>query len=159
NSNISGSVTSLSETKISPTTAIRDYKGVLQDWAAGNGQNFAATVSSPIDVPLEDNEAMANFKVRVVGPGMPVNISMTTFERERWWNVTLQTALCDFLLPAVLDVIGHKEFLNNVNAPGNKLEGLEDMVKKTGDLIAVIPTLSDALEAGNYSTLIKDVFY
>lgn len=159
NSEVSGSVASLSETKISPTTAIRDYKGVLQDWAAGNGEKFAATVSSPIDVPLEDNESMANFKVRVVGPGMPVSKSMTTYERERWWNATLQTALFDFLLPAVLDVIGHKEFLNNVNAPGNKLEGLEDMVKKTGDLIAVIPTLSDALEAGNYSTLISDVFY
>lgn len=159
NSSIGGSITSLSETKLSPTTAIRDYKGVLQDWAAGNGEKFAVTTSSPIDVPLEDNESIANFKVRVIGPGKPVSMPMTTYERERWWNVTLQTALFDFLLPAVLDVMGHKEFLNNINAPGNKLEGLEDMVKKTGDLIAVIPTVSDALEAGDYSTLVSDVFY
>lgn len=159
NSEVSGGISSLSETKISPTTAIRDYKGVLQDWIAGNGEKFASTVSSPIEVPLEDNESVANFKVRVIGPGMPVNKSMTSYERERWWNITLQTALFDFLLPAVLDVIGHKEFLNSIHAPGNKMEGLENMVKKTGDIIGAIPTLSDALEAGDYSTLIPDVFY
>lgn len=162
NNVIKDKVTSLSITKISATGAIRDYKGVMQDWAAGKGMDFAATTNGPIEIPFEDNELEANFKVRVIGPGKPVLAPMTSFERERWWNVSLQTALFDYLLPAVLDAIGHKEILDKMNSRlsvGNNLENLEALVKKTSDLIAAIPAATDALETGDYGKVATEVFF
>lgn len=162
NSSINGSITSIADFKISPTGAIRDYKGVMQDWAAGKGTEFAAITNGPTQIPLEDNEMEANFKVRIVGPGIPVSASMTTYERARWWNVSLQTTLFDFLMPIVLDAIGHKEILKNMNAKldiGDNLKNLEALVEKTGDLIAAIPAATDALESGDYKKVATEVFF
>jgi|GEM_PF-4650317 len=162
NSDISGGVTSMANLKISPTSAVRDYKGVMQDWAAGKGMDFAATANGPTEIPLEDNESEANFKVRIVGPGTPVSASMTTYERERWWNVSLQTALFDYLMPMVLDAIGHKEILKNINSKfdiGDNLENLEKLVEKTSDLIAAIPAATDAMETGDFGKVATEVFF
>ena len=99
---VDGTASPVATASISQTGAIRDFKGVLQDWAAGKGAEFAATTTDPIQIPLEDNEQQANFKVRIVGPGKPVSAAMTSAERERWLNVSLKTALFDFLMPVVL---------------------------------------------------------
>ncbi|MEO9021507.1 MAG: hypothetical protein ABI290_05175, partial [Ginsengibacter sp.] len=160
--NIGSSTTSIVDFNISPTGAIRDYKGVMQDWAAGKGMEFAVTTNGPTAIPLEDNEKEANFKIRVVGPGKPVFASMTTYERERWWNVSLKTALFDFLMPIVLDAIGHKEILKNMNTKlniGDNLKNLEALVEKTKDLIAAIPAATDALESGDYKKVTTEVFF
>ncbi|MEO9022484.1 MAG: hypothetical protein ABI290_10160, partial [Ginsengibacter sp.] len=162
NTNIKGSVTSISNLKISPTGAIRDFKGVLQDWAAGKGMEFAVTTNGPIDIPLEDNEREANFRIRVVGPGTPVTASMTSYERERWWNVSLQTTLFDYLMPLVLDAIGHKEILGKINSKldiGKNLGSLEKLIEATGDLIATIPAATEALESGDFGKAANEVFF
>lgn len=151
NNNIYGSVTSIADLKISPTSAIRDFKGVLQDWAAGKGMDFAAVTFGPVNIPLEDNESEANFKVRVVGPGVLVLDAMTSYEKERLVNLQLQTIAFDYLLPVMLDVIGAKETL------GNDLSTFEKFVKGTGDYIATIPAASDAIESGNYSKGFLDI--
>ena len=157
NNNVYGSVTSIADLKISPTSAIRDYKGVIQDWAAGKGMDFAAVTFGPVEIPLEDNESEANFKVRVVGPGVLVLDAMTSYEKERLINLQLQTITFDFLLPVMLDVVGHKETLGLV--VGKDLSSFEKFLKATGDYIATIPAASDALEAGNYKKAFTDVLF
>lgn len=162
NYNVYGSITSISDLKISPTGAIRDFKGVMQDWAAGKGMEFAATANGPVEIPLEDNELEADFKVRVVGPGKPVLEALTSYEKERLFNISLQTLTFDYLLPVMLDAVGHKEVLEKINskfAIGKDLESLEAFVKKTGDLIATIPAAADALEAGDYTKAFKEVLF
>lgn len=158
---VDGSDAAISSTIVTPTGAIRDYKGVFQDWIAGKGLEFAKTETGLIEIPLEDNERTADFKVRVIGPGMPVSAPMTTQERERWLNVSLQTALFDFLLPAVLDAIGHNELLGKMNpslATGDQLKNIEKMLKYTEDIIVALPKASDALEKGDFKTIFTEVF-
>lgn len=162
NSNIYGSVTSIADLKISPTGAIRDFKGVLQDWAAGKGMEFAAATFGPVKIPLEDNESEANFKVRVVGPGILVLDAMTSYEKERLLNISLQTFAFDYLLPVILDAVGHKEILGKINSKleiGKDLANLEAFIKATGNLIATIPSAADAMEAGDYTKAFYDVMF
>lgn len=65
----------------------------------------------PVAIPLEDNESEAEFKIRVVGPGVPALDAQTDYEEERLLNLSLQTLTFDFLLPAMLDMVDHKETL------------------------------------------------
>lgn len=160
NQNISGSVTSIASIKLSPTLAIREYKGVIQDWAAGKGLEFAATESGPIDIPFEENESEADFKVRVIGPGLPVMKALTSDEKERLLNLSLQTLTFDYLLPFMLDMVGHKETLQKMNSRfslGQNVENLEALLKKTSDLVFTIPAASDAMEAGDYTKAFREV--
>lgn len=159
---ISGTMTSISDLKISPTGAIRDFKGVLQDWVAGKGPQFAATTNGPVEIPLEDNEIEANFKVRVVGPGKHVSTPFTTYETERFKNLALQTVAFDYLIPVLLDAVGHKEMLGDINAKldiGKKFGSMEAFLKKTSVLIASIPAAADAMEEGNYGKAFTETMF
>ena len=156
---ISGTMTAIADLKISPTGAIRDFKGVLQDWAAGKGMEFAETKNGPVEIPLEENEIEANFKVRVVGPGKHVSTPFTTYETERFRNVALQTVAFDYLIPVLLDAVGHKEMLGDINSKlniGKKFGSMDAFVEKTADLIATIPAAADAMEAGDYTKAFKE---
>ncbi len=162
NNTISGSLTALSSTRLPQPGGIRDFKGVLQDWASGKGIDFFTVTSPQIEIPLEDNEKSAKFKVRVIGPGKPVSIPMTSDERGRWWNLSVQTALLDYLLPAFTDVVGHKDLAKKMNDKldiGDNQKSLVKLIEKTSDLIAAIPAASDAIEAGDFDKVIPDVFY
>lgn len=162
NNEIFGSVTSIADLKISPTGAIRDFKGVLQDWAAGKGMEFAETVNGPIAIPLEENEMEADFKVRIVGPGTPVADAYTSYEKERLANISLQTLAFDYLLPLMMDAVGHKEALGQVNsklAIGKDLAALEDFVESLSSVIATIPAAADAMEAGDYTKAATEVLF
>ncbi len=162
NSSIGGNVTAMAELQISPTGAIRDFKGVLQDWAAGKGMEFAATTNGPVEIPLEDEETEANFKVRVLGPGLPLPDAKTSFEKDRLWNLTLQTFAFDYIIPVMLDIVGHKDVLKKMSSKldiGKNLENLQALVKKTGDLVATIPAATDALGKGNFQTAFKEVLF
>lgn len=166
NSEINGDVAAISDKKITPTTAIRDWAGTMQSWMAsymaGKQLEFASTTSDPIEIPLEDNELQAKFKVRVVGPGMPSYMSMTSTENERWKNLALQTVLFDYMMPILLDAMGHNEILQKMNssfALGNNLENLQKLVNGCRLLIEAIPAASDALESGDYGKVVTEVFF
>ena len=166
NSDITGDVAPISETKISPTTAIRGWAGTMQSWMAsymaGKQLEFASTTTDPIDIPLEDNELLAKFRVRIVGPGMPSYITMTSKENERWKNLALQTVLFDYMMPILLDAMGHNEILQKMNssfALGKNLENLQKLNEACGLLIEAIPAASDALEAGDYGKVVTEVFF
>ncbi len=166
NSEIAGDVASLSNTKLNPTIAIRDWAGTMQNWMvkymAGEELEFASTTSNPLDIPLEDNESQAKFKVRIIGPGMPAAIPMTSQENERWRNLSLQTVLFDYMMPILLDAMGHNEILEKMNssfALGKNLENLQKLVGQFKLLIEAIPAASDALESGDYGKVVTEVFF
>lgn len=136
------------DTEISPTGAIREFLGVVADWAAGKGADFAATTTDPIELRLEENESEATFKVRIVGPG-PGNINdfqtMTKAEESKYTRLTLETFAIDFFLPLILDLGGHDGLENKLNA--KELSRLADLVEP---VLASTPAAYDKLKEGKF---------
>ncbi|WP_299547051.1 hypothetical protein [Seonamhaeicola sp.] len=151
--NISGTDVPMADTKITQTTAIREVLGVLADWAAGKGAEFAETVSDPITLPLQENESEATYKVRVIGPS-DENIdekAFTTVEKEKLYNLHLETFIFDWFLPVITDLGGHKKLVRDLS--GQKVENILDFL---GPAISSISSVYEPIKKGQYNVALDE---
>ncbi|MEZ4810290.1 MAG: hypothetical protein R2819_08005 [Allomuricauda sp.] len=151
--NISGTDAPLKDVQITPTAAIREVLGVLSDWAAGKGADFAATVSDPITLPLGENESEATYKVRVIGPSSN-NLSPDSFtdiEKTKLNTLHLETFIFDWFLPVITDIGGHKKLVKDLS--GQKIESIIDFL---GPAISSLPSVYEPIKKGEYSVALDE---
>ncbi|WP_293015145.1 hypothetical protein [Mongoliibacter sp.] len=152
---IGGSEKAKSDFSVVPTNAIQSFLGVLSDWAAGSGMEFAETVSDPVNIPLEENESEATYKVRIIGAGTldypNANSKMTNDENKKWNRLMIETFALDFLLPAMSAVIGYETKKGDSPYLQN-YKGFVEMIEK---IVAAEPVLSDYIEKGDFKQALK----
>ncbi|MEM7414863.1 MAG: hypothetical protein AAF389_05150 [Gemmatimonadota bacterium] len=157
NTSISGSIAPLSETRVSPTTAIRGFTGVLTDWSKGGGLSFAATTTAPIEAPLAADEIEAVHAVRIISPGSIENESLlTAAEQAALQRLNMETLAIDWVLPLILDIAGHAQLFA---AAGGTFptEALGDFAERFGPwLSAAVPVAESKANAGDFQGAFDD---
>lgn len=144
---------SLKDVNVSPTQAIRETLGVIQDYAGGTGIAFFRTNSDPLSVPLSENEKEAIYKIRVVGPS-PFPAKLTDFEDNIHSQLEYETLGYDFLLPVVLDVVGGSEVLKDIDE--KKFKAVVSFVQLAATSISAV---NQPLNQGDYGTAFKELIF
>ncbi len=158
--NYNGAVVPLATVKLAATSSIRSFKGVLQDWAAGKGMDFAAVATDNLTVKRISTEQEALYKVRIIGGTLPTLEPLTDAEKVMLSRIRMETVLFDFILPMMLDIVGHKNLLKEFQL--GSLAGapnLEALVNSTQNIIASIHAASDAIDSGDYRKVIEEFLY
>ncbi|MCR9014402.1 hypothetical protein [Aquiflexum gelatinilyticum] len=149
---IGGTEASIKDLPVSSTGAITSFTGTLRDWAAGKGADFAMTENGPVNLPIQDSESEATYKIRIIGPGTGNlgGLSLTSAERDKLNRLVLETFAMDFFLPLIFDVIGMKDVLSIPQSNFTTLiTAIDNFVKST-------PIIEKLLEDGNYGKALQE---
>lgn len=157
-SSIGGNDAATKDTKVSPTSAIREVIGTSLDLMMGKGMDFAVTKTDPVELPLGDAESEATYKVRIIGPGMP-GIPLTKTEDEKQTELLLEFFTMDMVLPLIMDFIGHKDLAHDITGDSRldlKKEPFDLIFKLTSSAISAAPAAYSNLKEGNYPEALSE---
>lgn len=149
----------IKDVRLPPTKALREFTGVIQDAAAGEGMKMAITQSDVVDLDLADGNEYDLYKVRVVGPGL-FDKKLPPLERQKEEELSWDTLVYDMALPLLLDAIGEAELAGG----GPDLKGLDEKYFENFRRLAVlfassVPSVEEALKSQDYSTALTELFY
>lgn len=135
------------DTLVSSPKAIREFFGVIADWAGGTGINFAAAEAGPLKLDINDDEKEVLYHCRVIGTavGIPNIGSMTTKEEKKLFELVVRTFVFEIALPVFLDFAGHSDILNGLDE--KTFKGFADLMQVS---ISSLASVEEPLWKGDY---------
>ena len=159
-SKIGGNDVAEKDLAINPRGAITSFSGTLKDWMvgkiAGNEPEFAMSENGPVNLPMNESESEATYKVRVVGPGMG-NISgleLTNAEKEKLDRLVLETFALDFVVPFIFDVLSLDDAVF-----GTQSDEFKDILWTIDVFVKSSPAIVQALKEGDYMKAFKETIW
>lgn len=156
---ISGGDQAFKEVPIKPASGIRGFISTLDKYAQGKAMDFAETVTDPITLPLENDYEECTYEVRIVGPYASVEganeTAFTNAESDKLLQLSIETFALDILLPAILDLNGHKKLLKG-NVPKERLDAIASVVKAA---LGSVPGATENIKKGNYRKALEDFIF
>ena len=159
-SKIGGNDVAEKDLAINPRGAITSFSGTLKDWMvgkiAGNEPEFAMSENGPVNLPMNESESEATYKVRVVGPGMG-NISgleLTNAEKEKLDRLVLETFALDFVVPFIFDVLSLDDAVF-----GTQSDEFKDILWTIDVFVKSSPAIEQALKEGDYMKAFKETIW
>jgi hypothetical protein len=141
---------------IDPVGGFTSFSGVLGAWIEDKDMEFATLTSGPADVELNDNETEAEFKLRIVGPGLPgTNKTISNQEIAKLTQLEIETLALDFLLPVMLEVVGNKDDLALIDGSRHVSGPIEDFLKATTSALKIVPGAYEEVRKGNYDMALR----
>ncbi len=151
----SNSFTSL-DTIVDPSGGFTSFSGVLGAWIEGKVNEFAVMSSGPVSIYLDDKESEAEYRLRIVGPGLPgTNNTITQQEILKLTQLEIETLALDFLLPVMLEVVGNKDDLALIDGSRHLTGPVEDFLEATSAALKVIPGAYDEVRKGKYDMALR----
>lgn len=102
------------EVPINPVSGVRGFVSTVDTWGQGKAMDFVETVSEPIKLPLEEGFDECTYDVCVIGPAsfnaFGGSSKLTPKEADKLLKLTTEMFALDILLPAILDLGGHKNY-------------------------------------------------
>lgn len=152
---ISGTDIAQAETPIQPTAAITGFVGVLQDWAAGKGADWAATTSEPLLAEVGSDEREARYVLRAIGLGQRApGLVLTDAEQDRLDTIALETFVFDFVLPLFLEAVGQTDAVKKLGSAD-----LQKFLREVEPVLSAIPALNEKLSANDPVGAFQDFFF
>lgn len=107
NSEFNGALKAQTELPVAAVSSLDGVLGTARNVIMLNGAKYFELISDPISTPLETNEMQAVYNVRVVGPGgTPSPFTMTEAEEKKVYELNIEIALLDLILPGIAQAIG-----------------------------------------------------
>ncbi len=138
---------------VPPTQAIRDFKGIMQDAAAGTGIKFFRNSSDPIKLELGEDQSKCIYQLRVIGPSAFAG-KLTDVEEEKLRTLEIETLALDLALPILMDVIGSAELIDKID--DKKFKAFVSTV----ELFAKsFPAVLEPMKKGDYSKALHELLF
>ncbi|GEO19974.1 hypothetical protein [Cyclobacterium qasimii] len=142
--------------KVPPTGSVREFFGLIQDWAAGEGTSKVKVESSPMKLDLEENHLENIYSTRIIGVSATPN-KLTELEKEKLHELEWQTLGLDFVLPLMLDLVGHAELLKGLDETA--YEPFVNGLILFGSSISSTSSVTNLISEGKYSDAAIELIY
>lgn len=130
-------------------------QGALLQSLVPCGTIFKPETTAPLPLPLEDNEANAEFEVVVIGPGQ--NEGERNFrgnEREVFERLSAKTFLLDYALPTLFEISGRKSEYDKMSGDTSDAALLEVITP----YFQANPSVRDLVFEGEYNMALQTFF-
>ncbi len=130
-------------------------QGALLQFLVPCGTIFKPETTAPLPLPLEDNEANAEFEVVVIGPGQ--NEGERNFrgnEREVFERLSTKTFLLDYALPTLFEISGRKSEYDKLSGDTSDAALLEVITP----YFQANPSVRDLVFEGEYNIALQTFF-
>ncbi len=148
----------IKDVRVPSTKAVREFTGVIQDAAAGDGMKMAVTQSDVVELDLEDGNEYDSYKVRVVGPGL-IDRKLPPLERRKVEELSWDTMIYDMFLPMLLDAVSEAKLAGGPDLKGLDEKYYEDFRNLVVLFASSIPSVEEALKSQDYSTAFTELIY
>ena len=139
---------------VDPTAGVTSVLGEVGKWIeteSGATLESAAKKSGPVALDLADNETEAEYKVRIVGPGLPVAL-ITEVEDSKLFRLQMETFALDVVIPAMSIIMSLPETKDAPPAPESAKEKIIEMVIT---MMGSFPDVYDEIKKGSYENAYK----
>jgi hypothetical protein len=144
------------DTIIDPVGGFTSFNGVLGAWIEGKEMEYARLTSGPAKIELNDDEEEVEYKLRIVGPGIPgTNKTISNQEIAKLTQLEIETLALDFLLPVMLEVVGNKDDLALIDGSRHVSGPVEDFLEGATAALKIIPGAYDEVRKGNYDMALR----
>jgi hypothetical protein len=138
---------------VDPESAKTSVLGEVGKWIEGPEKTLESYVvkSGPVSITLGSNESEANYKVRIVGPGMPGNF-LTNAENDKLERLEIETFVLDCLIPA-LSIAMSTPTSNKIETGNSSTK--EKIIDITLTMVKTVPDVYEEIKKGNYKKALE----
>ncbi len=148
---VSSGTTADSDLAVGPTEGISNVFGSLIKQVKGDGMQMAAKEEGPMAVQLGENEDVAVYWLRIVGPGnRSSSMDKSDTERRRMERLALETFALDFLIPLVGTATGGLKNHSVSHLDGAEKTRAEDLITAVEVFLDAFPNIYDAVKEGDF---------
>jgi hypothetical protein len=142
------------DVSVGPAAGVSSLIGTAQGLAGGKGAEYAAKESDPIDLSLGPQEKQAHYSIRVVGPATVFDPNLPTAEKDKLFDLRLETFGFDYMFPLLFLVVGQDDLIPEAIptfvADNALLESIENLVN-------AVPGSLDNIKKGDFQQALRDV--
>jgi len=144
NSDYNGSLKAKKDMEVGQVSVLDGVLGTVRNVVTLQGSKYFESFSDLLHTPLEPNESQAVYNVRVVGPGKSSVFAMTDAEEEKVFELNLEVAILDVVLPGIAQAVGllaefgeseYKVLFEFIESRVNNVPKLYELSKQ-GDIVA-----------------------
>ncbi|MCE7056549.1 hypothetical protein LZF95_17835 [Algoriphagus sp. AGSA1] len=148
---VSSGTTADADLAVGPTEGISNVFGSLIKQVKGDGMEMAVKEEGPLAVQLEENEEVAVYWLRIVGPGnRRTSMNKSDTERRRMERLALETFALDFLIPLVGTATGGLKNHSVSHLDGAEKTKAEDLITAVEVFLDAFPNIYDAVKEGDF---------
>jgi len=131
---------------VDPTAGITSVLGEVGKWIEDTDSESASKKSGPVALDLANNEAEAEYKVRIIGPGLS-DAKITEVEENRLFRLEMETFGLDVLIPGMSIIMSLPDIKDSPPASKSAKEKVVEMVIT---MMGSFPDVYDEIKKGNY---------
>lgn len=148
---VSSGTTADADLAVGPTEGISNVFGSLIKQVKGDGMEMAVKEEGPLAVQLGENEDVAVYWLRIVGPGnRRSSMNKSDTERRRMERLALETFALDFLIPLVGTATGGLKNHSVSHLDGAEKTRAEDLITAVEVFLDAFPNIYDAVKEGDF---------
>jgi|GEM_PF-701573 len=138
---------------VDPIAGATSVLGVVGMWIedTDNKGESGSKKSDPVALDLADNETEAEYKVRIVGSGLP-DTEITEVEDSKLFRLEMETFALDIVIPGMSMIMSLPETKDASPAPESAKEKIIEMVIT---MMGSFPDVYDEIKKGNYENAYK----
>lgn len=148
---VSSGTTADADLAVGPTEGISNVFGSLIKQVKGDGMEMAVKEVGPMAVQLGENEDVAVYWLRIVGPGNQRNsLNRSEAEEKKLNRLSVETFALDFLIPLIGTATGSLKGQAVSQMEGSQKGKAEDLITAVEIFLDAFPNIYDAVKEGDF---------
>ena len=139
-----------SDVIVGPAAGVNGFISTITNALRGKGVETFRKVSDSRDLPLEDNENSATYKVRVVGPALTA-AQLTDIEEDKLRQLEFETLGYDFVLPIFLSIVDQQGLLEDLDETN-----FEPFIRALMLFASTVDPINEALNQGDFAKALQE---